>query len=176
MRIAEAADVESMLDELAASMAPHIGAETALIGILRRGKPLAEALARRLAAGGNRPEVGVLGLKRYSDRLDLLHERPKIDAETLDLGIEDRHVIVVDDVLYTGESMFRAACRLRVGGATRIQTAFLCARAGRTMPISADFLACRLDIGPDWVIHCEVPPYEGELGIVLSHKDAVRAS
>lgn len=175
LRIADAGDVEEMFDELAEAMRPSVGAGTALVGILRRGKPIAEALADRLASGGDRPEVGVLGLKRYSDRLELLHDRPKIGPETLDIDIEDRHVIVVDDVLYTGESMFRATGRLRAAGATRIQTAFLCSRTGRTMPIHADFVASRLDIRPDWVIHCEIPPYEDELGIVLTHRDALRS-
>jgi pyrimidine operon attenuation protein/uracil phosphoribosyltransferase len=146
-----------------------------LIGILRRGKPLADALAARIAdRGGPTLEVGQLKLKRYSDQLDLLHDRPHIDPDTLDVDVEDRHLILVDDVLYTGESMFRAACRMRAAGATFIQTAFLCARTGRKMPLHADFVGCRLDIRPDWVIHCEVPPYEDELGIVLAHQDAVR--
>lgn len=175
MRIANANDVETLLDELAEAIRPEMAADTALVGILRRGKPIADALADRLGSGGNRPEVGVIGLKRYSDHLELLHDRPKIGPESLDIEIGNRHVIVVDDVLYTGESMFRAACRLRSAGANRIQTAFLCARTGRTMPIHADFVASRLDIRPDWVIHCEIPPYEDELGIVLAHQDALRS-
>jgi len=175
MRIANAGDVETLLDELAEAIRMEMRPDTALVGILRRGKPIADALADRLATRGDRPDVGVIGLKRYSDDLELLHDRPKLGPEQLDIEIEDRHVIVVDDVLYTGESMFRAACRLRADGASRIQTAFLCARTGRTMPIHADFVASRLDIRPDWVIHCEIPPYEAEFGIVLAHQDALRS-
>jgi pyrimidine operon attenuation protein/uracil phosphoribosyltransferase len=175
MRIADAGDVETLLDELAEALAGRVTEQTVLIGILRRGKPLADALAARIAdRGGPTLEVGQLKLKRYSDQLDLLHDRPHIDPDTLDVDVEDRHLILVDDVLYTGESMFRAACRMRAAGATFIQTAFLCARTGRKMPLHADFVGCRLDIRPDWVIHCEVPPYEDELGIVLAHQDAVR--
>jgi pyrimidine operon attenuation protein/uracil phosphoribosyltransferase len=175
MRIAGPDDVETLLDELADAIRPKLSPETALVGILRRGKPIADALADRLADSGYRPDVGVIGLKRYSDHLELLHDRPKIGPESLDIEIEDRHVIVVDDVLYTGESMFRATGRLRAAGATHIQTAFLCSRAGRTMPIHADFVASRLDIRPDWVIHCEIPPYEDEFAIVLAHQDALRS-
>lgn len=175
MRIADAGDVETLLDELAEALAGRVTEQTVLIGILRRGKPLADALAARVAGrGGPTLEVGQLKLKRYSDQLDMLHDRPHIDPDTLDVDVEDRHLILVDDVLYTGESMFRAACRMRAAGATIIQTAFLCARTGRKMPLRADFVGCRLDIRPDWVIHCEVPPYEDELGIVLAHQDAVR--
>ena len=70
--------------------------------------------------------------------------------------------------------MFRAACSLRAGGATFIQTAFLCARPGLKMPLHADFVGARFDILQDWVIHCAIPPYEDHLGIVLAHQDAVR--
>ena len=175
LQILDAKAAETLLDELAESIRPHIGSNTALVGILRRGKPLAEMLAERLSVnGGEPPEVGELKLKRYSDSLELLHDRPHIDDDALDIEIEDRHLILVDDVLYTGETMFRAACNLRAGGATRIQTAFLCARPGLKMPLHADFVGARFDIRPDWVIHCAVPPYEDHLGVVLARQDAIR--
>lgn len=174
LQIADADDVEALLDELADAIRPTVTPQTVLVGVLRRGRPLAEALAARLG-GDVHPTVCSLGLKRYSDRLELLHERPKIESESLEVEIRGRQVIVVDDVLYTGESMFRAAGRIREAGATRIRTAFLCARTGRTMPIHADFVAARLDVRPDWVIHCHVPPYEDAYGIVLTHRDAMRS-
>lgn len=169
LQVIDAGGVETLLDELAERIRPHFGRNTALIGILRRGKPLATMLADRLSVAlDTRIEVGELKLKRYSDNLDLLHERPHIDADVLDIDTEDRHLILVDDVLYTGETMFRAACNMRAAGASRIQTAFLCARPGLRMPLYADFVGARFDIRADWVIHCAVPPYEKELGITLA--------
>lgn len=168
LQIIDAGGVEALLDDLAERIKPHLRSSTALVGILRRGKPLAEMLAARLARSPDHaPEVGALKLKRYSDSLELLHDRPHIDEDALDIDIEDRHLILVDDVLYTGETMFRAACNLRAGGATHIQTAFLCARPGLKMPLHADFVGARFDIRPDWVIHCAIPPYEDHLGITL---------
>ncbi|WP_181918460.1 MULTISPECIES: phosphoribosyltransferase family protein [unclassified Wenzhouxiangella] len=175
LQVIDADGVEGLLDELAGRIAPHIGASTVLVGIVRRGKPLAEMLADRLARDhGRHPEIGVLELKRYSDSLELLHHRPHLDDDELDVDIEDRHMILVDDVLYTGETMFHAACYLRAEGATHIQTAFLCARPGLKMPVHADFVGARFDIRPDWVIHCTVPPYESHLGIELAHQDVLR--
>lgn len=176
LQVIDADGVEALLDDLAEAIRPHFTTTTALVGILRRGKPLATMLAERLSAAiDSRIEVGELELKRYSDSLDLLHDRPHIDSEMLDIDIENRHLILVDDVLYTGETMFRAACRLRAAGATHIQTAFLCARPGLRMPLHADFVGARFDIRPDWVIHCAVVPYEDHLGIVLAHQDALRS-
>lgn len=175
LQIIDADGVEALLDQLAERIRPCASSSTALVGILRRGKPLAEMLAERLARSSRlEPEVGTLKLKRYSDSLELLHDRPRIDRDALDIDIEDRHLILVDDVLYTGETMFRAACSLRAGGATRIQAAFLCARPGLKMPLHADFVGARFDIRSDWVIHCAVPPYEDHLGVVLAHQDALR--
>lgn len=175
LQIIDADGVHRLLDQLADAIAPHVSPSTALVGILRRGKPLADMLAERLAESHDlEPEVGALKLKRYSDSLELLHDRPLIDDDALDIEIDDRHLILIDDVLYTGETMFRAACSLRAGGATHIQTAFLCARPGLKMPLHADFVGARFDILQDWVIHCAIPPYEDHLGIVLAHQDAVR--
>lgn len=175
LQIIDAGGVETLLDQLADAIGPHLSSSTALVGILRRGKPLAGMLADRLEKRhALNPELGALKLKRYSDSLELLHDRPHIDEDALDIDIEDRHLILIDDVLYTGETMFRAACSLRAGGATYIQTAFLCARPGLKMPLHADFVGARFDIRPDWVIHCAIPPYENHLGIVLAHQDAVR--
>lgn len=175
LQIINADGVEALLDDLAERIGPHVTSSTSLVGILRRGKPVAEMLAERLKkCHGLRPEVGELKLKRYSDSLELLHDRPHLDDDALDIDIEDRHLILVDDVLYTGETMFRAACSLRAGGANCIQTAFLCARPGLKMPLHADFVGARFDIRPDWVIHCAIPPYEDHLGIVLAHQDVLR--
>ncbi|MDX1626527.1 MAG: phosphoribosyltransferase family protein [Wenzhouxiangellaceae bacterium] len=172
LQIADSEDVETLLDEMADAIAPHLSESTALVGILRRGAPLAEALADRLEdRTGRRPEVGKLKLKRYSDELELLHDRPELDEDTLDIDIEDRHLVLVDDVLFTGESMLRAAGWLRAAGATKLQTAFLCVRAGRTMPVHADFVGATLEVRPDWVIHCAVPPYEEALGISVARTD-----
>jgi len=171
LRVVDADGVETLLDQLTEKIHPHFGRESALIGILRRGKPLATMLAERLSTRVDfRVQVGELMLKRYSDNLALLHNRPQIDTDMLDIDVENRHLILVDDVLYTGETMFRAACRMRAAGATQIQTAFLCARPGLKMPLHADFVGARFDIRPTWVIHCEIPPYEPQLGITLSHQ------
>jgi len=176
VRLAGADDVETLLDDLAERIALHRTGETALVGILRRGAPLAHMLAARLDGAAERssgrPEVGELRLKRYSDDLQVLHQRPELDDESLKIDVENRHLILVDDVMYTGESLFRAACYLRAAGARRIQIAVLCARGRPDMPVRADFVGRHLDVGAGWIIDCSVPPYETGLGIVLKHRDA----
>lgn len=77
LRLADPDRVQELLDQLADQIKGDMNENTALIGILRRGAPLAWMLSRRLAELGlDEPEVGELKLKRYSDDLELLHEQP----------------------------------------------------------------------------------------------------
>lgn len=168
VELADASAVADILDALAARLRPHLRRDTALIGIVRRGAPLARLLAERLQLEHcEPPAVGELALKRYSDELEVLHQRPRLDAESLDVDVRGRHLILVDDVLFTGESMLRGVCHLRERGAERMQIAVLCARGAARMPIRADFVGLELDVGPNWIVDCHVPPYEDRLAIQL---------
>lgn len=169
--LADAGRVEVLLEQLANELMFDISGDTVIIGILRRGAPLARHVATRLAAlGVPEPVVGELRLKRYSDALELLHERPELDSGTLDVDVSNRQVILVDDVLFSGESLFRAACFLREKGACKIRTAVLCQRGQPLMPIRADHVGLRLDVGDNWIIDCHVPPYEDSLGIEIRQR------
>lgn len=172
--VADTRDVETLYDEMAAAIAADFDPEPVLVGILRRGVPIAEALADRLARlTGRRPETCELALKRYGEKLELLHDHPHLDPGSLDMDVTGRRLIMVDDVLYTGESTMRAAGFLRKAGARRIEIAVLARRCGLTMPVQARYIGLNLDVRPDWVIHCEIPPFEDELGIRILHRDAV---
>ncbi|PKL96465.1 MAG: hypothetical protein CVV18_01625 [Gammaproteobacteria bacterium HGW-Gammaproteobacteria-8] len=175
--VADATDVETLFDEMAADMAASLDPSAVLVGILRRGVPIAAALADRLQARtGQRPETCELALKRYGEKLELLHDHPHLDPGSLTMDVSGRRLIMVDDVLYTGESAMRAAGFLRQAGARRIELAVLARRCGLTMPIQARYIGLSLDVRPDWVIHCEIPPFENELGIRILHRDAVLSS
>lgn len=167
-RLAAPPDVEALLDSLAHRIRGDVGERTSFIGVLRRGAPLAKRLSDRIERMGvARLPAGKLKLERYADDLTVLHDEPKLDEESLDLDVDGRHVVLVDDVLYSGESAFRAGCFLRSRGAKRIQIAVLCARGLPTMPVRADFVGLQLDVGPRFLIDCDVPPYESELAITI---------
>jgi len=83
-----------------------------LVGILRRGAPLAEMLYTRLVKQLGRTNISMLHLqiKRYADDLSLLHPETKLteNPEHLNLDLTGATVLVVDDVMYHGHSMLRA--------------------------------------------------------------------
>lgn len=142
LHLADAGAVETLLDELAAAIRPHLQTTTALVGILRRGAPLAHLLAQRLAGAGQRPpEVGELALKRYSDDLAVLHDRPHLDEDSLNIAVDGRHLVLVDDVLFTGRTVRAALDALvRAGRPRSIQLLVLVDRGHREYPIQPDYV------------------------------------
>jgi pyrimidine operon attenuation protein/uracil phosphoribosyltransferase len=164
--VADAARVERILDRLADRIRPWVDPDFAILGVRRRGVPLARALARRLETRGpGSIRVGEIGLRRYDDALALLHPRPALDHEPAGFEVEGRTVLVVDDVLYTGRTLLRALEWLVERGAGRVHSAVLCARGEPEVPVRADFLGLRLDVGPGGIVGVAIPPYEPDLAV-----------
>ncbi len=139
-----------------------------LVGILRRGEPLARFLQQRiLAHTGKLIPMSALKLKRYADDLTLLHPETELtaSAEIDAMDFRDKTVLLVDDVLYQGHSLLRAICHLSGHGCREIRTAVLVDRQVRTLPVVADIAGITLRIAAGDVVECSVPPYEQELRI-----------
>jgi pyrimidine operon attenuation protein/uracil phosphoribosyltransferase len=113
-----------------------------LVGLHTRGVPL----AKRLAAGiekyeGDRPAVGALDFSLYRDDLDPEEAKRVVERTDIPSDINDRSVVLVDDVLFTGRSI-RAAmdALIDLGRPRSIQLAVLIDRGHREMPIRADYV------------------------------------
>ncbi len=164
--------VETVLDRMAAQAAASLrGADDpVLLGILRRGAPLALLLQARLRAlhALDVPRFE-LKLSRYADDLALLHPETEL-TETLEFAARDIRrstVLVVDDVLYLGHSLARALVYLSRRGAAVVRAAVLADRCVAQLPVHADIVGLRLELAPGDVVECNVPPYENDLGIDL---------
>jgi pyrimidine operon attenuation protein/uracil phosphoribosyltransferase len=167
------AQLEAVLDTMAQqaagllAMTPHI----MVVGILRRGAPLAALLQQRLAGHLQRTDIALMNLhiKRYNDDLTLLHpETELIEApEQTTLDLSGVTVVVVDDVMYKGHSMLRAVEYLAEKQAAEIRTVVLVDRGATKLPVRSDIVGVRLDVAPTDIIECNVPPYEAELKIEL---------
>lgn len=166
------AQLHIVLDRMAARIAALIaGAEDPLLlGILRRGAPLAEMLQGRLQAnhGLDIPRYG-LKLKRYGDDLSLLHPDTELteNAEFSARDLSRATVVVVDDVLYQGYSLARVMGYLSQRNAPIVRSAMLADRCVPHFPLRADVVGVRLQVAPSDVVECNVPPYEAEFRIEL---------
>jgi pyrimidine operon attenuation protein/uracil phosphoribosyltransferase len=135
-----------------------------IVGILRRGAPLAEMLHTRLTQHFKLASMQLMNLhiKRYADDLTLLHPETLLieDKEHELLDLTGTTVLVVDDVMFRGHSMLRAVEYLARKQAAEIRTAVLVDRGANKLPVRVDIAGVRLDVAPTDIIECNVPPYE----------------
>lgn len=113
-----------------------------LIGIKRRGYPLANRIARRIEEiEGVKVPVGSVDISLYRDDLKKLDDMPHVNDRNLGVEVQCKRVILVDDVLYTGRTA-RAAIDavIDAGRPLIIELAVLIDRGHRELPIRADFV------------------------------------
>jgi pyrimidine operon attenuation protein/uracil phosphoribosyltransferase len=137
-------DVRRAITRIAHEIAERNGgvAETLLVGIRRRGVPLAERISATLAEiEGVRVPIGTLDITLYRDDLELRGPAPVVGATRMPIDITGHTLILVDDVLYTGRTVRAALDALAdLGRPARIQLAVLIDRGHRELPIRADFI------------------------------------
>jgi pyrimidine operon attenuation protein/uracil phosphoribosyltransferase len=169
----DATQLDAVVDGMARQAAGLlVGCEdVAVIGILRRGAPLADRLASALQVRhGCPPPLRLdLAISRYADDLSLLHPETRLveDAQLAAADLTDYTLLVVDDVLYTGHSLLKAVDYLTAKGPAAIRVAVLVDRCIARLPLRADVVGLRLQMAPGDVVDCHVPPYEHEFRIEL---------
>ena len=119
-----------------------------IIGIMTRGVHLAERILNQIKKlEGVEPPLGTLDITLYRDDLRRKTEWPKVKKTEIEFSVEDKVVILVDDVIYTGRTT-RAALEeiMDFGRPSSIQLAVLVDRGGhRELPIQPDYAGCSLD-------------------------------
>lgn len=167
----DTAALDAVLDRMAREIFPLLAGadDPLLLGILRRGAPLAEMLQARLRAHGLDVPRYAMKLKRYGDDLTLLHADTQLteNAEFAARNLSRATVLMVDDVLYQGHSLARLQAWLTGRGAPVIRAAVLVDRCCAVLPVKADIVGVRLQVAPTDVVECNVPPYEQTFMIEL---------
>ncbi|NLM77870.1 MAG: bifunctional pyr operon transcriptional regulator/uracil phosphoribosyltransferase PyrR [Ruminococcaceae bacterium] len=140
-----------------------------LVGIQRRGVPLAERIADKIEEiEGMRPEIGVLDITFYRDDLSMLAEHPVINNTSLPFAVQDKKIVLIDDVLYTGRTC-RAAIEalFDLGRPRQIQLAILIDRGHRELPIRADYIGKNVPTARSEVVHVMLREVDGQDGVLL---------
>lgn len=141
------------------------------VGIKTRGVYLAQRLAKRMEQlEGVKVPVGSLDITLYRDdrhQADYTVE-PTVTSADIDFDINDKHVILVDDVLYTGRTVRAALDALMdLGRPKRISLAVLVDRGHRELPIRPDFVGKNIPTAVNETVHVAVEEYDGNEGITL---------
>lgn len=151
-RVRDAQGVAVLVDELVEGVARALAGapDVAVVGVRRGGVALARRLASRLGARGLRVDLGAVDIALYRDDAHLALPRPAAGPTDILFALDGRHVVLVDDVFWTGRTA-RAAfdAVLDFGRPRRLWLATLVVRPGRELPIVPDFAPLPLEPAVD---------------------------
>ena len=116
--------------------------QLAFIGIRRRGVPMAQRLAKKIADLENRTiPVGILDINLYRDDLSTVDVKPVVGTTEIPFAVQGKDIILMDDVLYTGRTIRGALDALfDHGRPARVQLLVLIDRGHRELPIEARYV------------------------------------
>ena len=147
-KTAMAACIEKLAAEICAA---HTDAKTlALVGLHNRGVPLAHRLAAAIKGKCSADvQLGTIDITQYRDDLKKMAVLPRLEGSHIPFDVDEAHVVLCDEVLYTGRTI-RAALDelLDHGRPARVQLAVLVERAGREFPIQPDYVGYHADAKP----------------------------
>ncbi|MGQ4807932.1 Bifunctional protein pyrR [Candidatus Entotheonellaceae bacterium PAL068K] len=143
-------------------------AHLVLIGIRTRGVPLALRVGEHLVRIEQCPvPVGAVDITLYRDDLKQQKTRP-VQSTEIPCNLDAKHVILIDDVLYTGRSIRAAMDALAdFGRPESIQLAVIVDRGHRELPIRADYVGKNLPTARDEQVHVLLREVDGEEAVVI---------
>jgi pyrimidine operon attenuation protein/uracil phosphoribosyltransferase len=140
-----------------------------LVGIVRRGASLAQRLALEAqSAGVTNPTVGTRDISSYRDDGRGAPGDPRLLGRDIPFSIDGAHLILVDDVLYTGRTVRAALTALAdLGRPDSIQLAVLIDRGQRELPIRADYVGKNISAPPDQRVYVRLSEVDGIDAVVI---------
>lgn len=140
-----------------------------LVGVRRRGVPIAERICSNIAKiEDTTVPCGNVDIRFYRDDLTHESEAPVVAKADLGVSVDDKDVVIVDDVLYTGRTA-RAAIEavFSVGRPRTIQFAVLVDRGHRELPIRADYVGKNVPTSHTELIEVRLPEFDDDTGVYL---------
>ncbi len=170
-QLMSAAEIDRTLQRLAHEIVEKSGGtkDIALVGIRRRGVPLAERLARAIQGfSGVAVPVGALDITLYRDDLSTIALQPVVHGSEIPFGADGKVLILVDDVLYTGRTV-RAAMNglFDLGRPKRIQLCVLIDRGHRELPVEASFVGRNVQTSDREIIEVRLQETDNEERVML---------
>jgi pyrimidine operon attenuation protein/uracil phosphoribosyltransferase len=150
----------------------------AFIGIRRRGVPLAQRLAAKIAALENRKiPVGILDISLYRDDLTTIGLKPVLNATDISFSVQGQEIILMDDVLYTGRTIRSALDGLfDHGRPARVQLLVLIDRGHRELPIEARYIGRTVQTSDDEIIEVKFQEIDDMEKVLLVERTTAEAA
>ena len=140
-------DPEKLVQSMAEAMRGKLAKDAALVGIYTGGAWVAERLNRALNPGA---PLGLLAVTLHRDDFGRIGLHRESRRSQIPFPVDGREVVLVDDVLHTGRTIRAALNELFDFGRPRaVRLAVLADRGGRELPVAADFLGAKVDVGAD---------------------------
>ena len=147
------------------------GAESlSLIGIKRRGVPLAKMLKSNIEKFSDiKAELGELDITLYRDDLTERYQSPQLNSSVIDFDINGKSIILVDDVIFTGRTA-RAAMDavIKMGRPAKIELAVMVDRGHRELPIFANYVGKNIPTSKDEFVCVRLDEIDGVTEIAIS--------
>ncbi len=170
-RLMSASEIERTLVRLAHEIVERNngGANLGLVGIKRRGVPLAQRLAAHIANIERHPvDTGVLDISFYRDDLTTRDTRPVVTPGALGFDVNGRDIILMDDVLYTGRTIRAALDALFAHGRPKsVQLLVLIDRGHRELPIQATFVGRHIPTSRREIIEVKLNEIDNQEEVLL---------
>lgn len=170
-RLMSASEIERTLVRLAHEIVEknNGGANLGLVGIKRRGVPIAQRLAAMIEKIEKHPvDTGVLDISFYRDDLSTSGPRPTVAPGAIGFDITGRNIILIDDVLYTGRTIRAALDALFDQGRPRsVQLLTLIDRGHRELPIEATFTGRSIPTSNREIIEVKLNEIDGQEQVLL---------
>ena len=142
-------DIPALIDQIADELEQNLGIneQTAMVGIHTGGVWIARRLHKALKI---QPPLGTLDISFYRDDFTRIGMNPQVKPSDLPFTLDDRNIILVDDVLHTGRTIRAAMNELfDYGRPASIVLVTLVERSGRELPIEANVVGLHMELGPD---------------------------
>ncbi len=167
-------DIAQAVSELAEKVyESNTSGQFVLVGIRSRGDEVAERILSKLEAKGLEISLGVLDISLYRDDLAHLKSNPKLQGSDIPFAVDGAHIILVDDVLFTGRTVRSAIDALTdYGRPAKVELAVLVDRGHRELPFAADYTGVKLETQRLDYVDVKLKNTDGEDSVeVIANKD-----
>lgn len=147
-------------------------ANLVIVGIKTRGIPLAEILQKNIIKNtGVEPLLGSVDIQFYRDDLNKISDIPQVQKVSLPFDINNKEIVLVDDVLFTGRTVRAAIDALFDNGRpARVSLAILVDRGHRELPIRPDFVGKNVPTSLDEVIRVRIEPIDEKTNVEICER------